>query len=242
MYSSLIHLTIFVLCAYGKYASEQNFLANFLAKFIFTSLHRCLAGASALPETFIVGGSPVRIEDFYWQVLLIYKDIPFCGGAIVTARKIVTAAHCTDTRDMTRLKLRAGSTQPNAGGVIASVAKIIQHPSYSLPTVFNNDIAVIVLREALVFSPAIGSISLGSVDPSTGTMVTVSGYGVTSIGGDKAGDLRSVNVPVIDQNVCARNYKDYPGKAKVTDNMLCAGIAGKDACTGDSGGSLSFRL
>lgn len=194
-------------------------------------------------DPLIIGGTSARIEDFYWQVLIFYKDIPFCGGAIITARKVVTAAHCLYKKDIGRLKLRAGSSRPDAGGVIATFSKIVQNPNLNKPTILNNDIAVILLREALVFGEAIGAISIGSANPATGTVATVSGFGSTIVGDDKATVLHSVDVPVVDRTVCARNYKDYPGKAKVTENMLCAGmlgVGGKDACRGDSGGFHSF--
>lgn len=187
---------------------------------------------------------PARIEDFYWQVLLIYDNVPFCGGSIITARKIVTAAHCTfKVKTIGRLKLRAGSSQPNAGGVLVAAKKIYEHPKFNRPTVLNNDISIILLREALVFGPAIGAISIGSNRPPTGALATVSGFGSTTIDDDRPSVLHSTNVSVVDQTVCMRNYQDYPGKAKVTENMFCAGIigvGGKDACRGDSGGLHSF--
>lgn len=190
----------------------------------------------------IIGGTPARIEDFNWQILMIVNNIPKCGGSIVTARKIVTAAHCTfNINNINNLRLRAGSSRPDAGGVLVAAQKIYEHPNFNRPTTLNNDIAVILLREALPLGPTIGAISIGNGRPATGTVVTVSGYGATSIGVDRPSVLHSVSVPVVDQKVCTKNYQTYPGNAKVTDNMLCAGlvgVGGKDACTGDSGGSL----
>lgn len=174
---------------------------------------------------------------------MIYDNVPFCGASIITARKIVTAAHCTfKVKTIDRLKLRAGSPQPNAGGVLVSATKIYEHPNFNRPTVLNNDISIILLREALVFGLAIGAISIGSNPPTAGAIATVSGFGSTTITEDRPSALHSVNVSVVDQTVCARNYQDYPGKAKVTETMLCAGVigvGGKDACQGDSGGLLA---
>lgn len=193
-------------------------------------------------DGFIIGGSPARIEDFYWQVLLLYDKIPYCGGSIITARKIVTAAHCTMVvKSISRLSLRAGSTRPDADGVLVTATKIYENPNFDRPTRFNNDIAVILLRDALVFGPTIGAISIGNGIPPNNAIVTVSGFGSTKPNENRTSELHSVNVNVVDQTVCVKNYLNYPGKGKVTDNMICAGllgIGGKDACLGDSGGLL----
>lgn len=191
-------------------------------------------------DELIIGGSPARIEDFNWQILLIYDNVPFCGGSIITTKKIVTAAHCTyKIKNINRLRLRAGSAQPNAGGVLVSAVKMYENPNFNRPTLLNNDISVILLRETLTFGPTLGSISIGNGRPPTNAVAAVSGFGSTTIDGNRPSVLHSANVMVVDQTVCVQNYQNYPGKAKVTDNMLCAGligVGGKDACQGDSGG------
>lgn len=193
----------------------------------------------------IIGGTPARIEDFYWQVLLIYNNEAICGGSIITAQKILTAAHCTARiNSLQRLQIRAGSSQYNSGGVLVTAIRIHQHHQFNLPTPYNNDIALIILFKALAFSPTIGPISPGTSSPSTGNLVTASGYGSTVPGGNQTSNLHSVTVPVVDQATCARNYKTVPNlKNRVTENMLCAGllnVGGKDSCQGDSGGLCFF--
>lgn len=244
MYSPLIYLSIFVLC--GSYGKLWN--RSITPRFALHSIQITGANGRSVDsdvEGFIIGGTPARIEDFYWQVLLIYDNVPFCGGSIITARKIVSAAHCTARiNQISRFQMRAGSSQYNGGGVLVKATRIVQHPSFNVPTLYNNDVAVILLREALAFSPAIGAISIDNYQPPVGTVGTVSGFGATSVGDNRPSNLHSVNVPVVDQRTCATNYQNYPGRARVTDNMLCAGLlgtGGKDACQGDSGGPLIVR-
>lgn len=201
MYLPLIYLSICVLCAYGKYNFE--FRPNVHSKL--NSLG--VADVNGRQEGLIIGGTPARIEDFNWQILMIVNNVPKCGGSIVTARKIVTAAHCTfNINNINQLRLRAGSSRHDAGGVLVTAVKIFEHPNFNRPTSLNNDIAVILLRDALpIGSPTIGAISIGNGRPPTGTVVTVSGYGATQIGVDRPSVLHSASVPVVDPKVCTKN-------------------------------------
>lgn len=54
---------------------------------------------SLLPQSRIVGGDLASPGQFPYQVALSMiagKDSWFCGGSIIEAHWIVTAAHCTD--------------------------------------------------------------------------------------------------------------------------------------------------
>ena len=51
-----------------------------------------------LRESRIVGGLPIFIEEFPWQVNLQYKAgskfLDYCGGSIIHPKWILSAAHC----------------------------------------------------------------------------------------------------------------------------------------------------
>ncbi|WP_407808037.1 trypsin-like serine protease, partial [Staphylococcus aureus] len=49
-----------------------------------------------LPDGRIVGGSSISISSVPWQISLQYYGSHICGGSIISANYIVTAAHCTD--------------------------------------------------------------------------------------------------------------------------------------------------
>ena len=49
----------------------------------------------ALNETFIVGGTAVAAGEVPWLVSLATTS-HFCGGSVLNARTILTAAHCID--------------------------------------------------------------------------------------------------------------------------------------------------
>lgn len=189
-----------------------------------------------------------QIERFKWQASLLYNSNHFCGGTIISPAKILSAAHCVyKITNIAKLQVRVGSTNSSNGGILRNVARIVQHPDYNKPTSLNNDIAVLVLSQSLVFGPTIGGIVLAgkaNVLP-PGALVTASGFGSTSINSEKPEVLHYVSMPVVSQSDCLKAYEKYTGKAKVTDNMICAGFygtGGKDACKGDSGGSDHLKL
>ena len=65
-----------------------------------------------------------------------------------------------------------------------------------------------------------------------------SGWGVTEVGGDDSNVLLEVNVTVVSNKECRNDYKTNSLNLTITDNMICANVAGggKDSCQGDSGG------
>jgi trypsin len=72
-------------------------------------------------------------------------------------------------------------------------------------------------------------------------MATISGWGSTNYSYSSS-QLRAVQVPIVDRNVCNRLYQSKAG-LYVTEGEICAGYVktgGKDACQGDSGGPLSI--
>lgn len=189
----------------------------------------------------IVGGDPVSILDYPWQVSVqIAGAGHFCGGTIIDEEWILTASHCLDDPALTPniLRIRAGFTTLNSSeGSIHTVAEFILHPDY-VDTGYQFDIALIRLATPLDLSdPAkakVGRVTqadaaAGMTNP--GTMVKVSGWGATSFQGPGSNVLRAIQVPIVGGTA------SYP-PSLITPDMMLAGEAGKDACQGDSGGPL----
>ena len=57
----------------------------------------------------IVGGSPASAGEFPYIVSLSRSGSHFCGGALLNAYTVVTAAHCSTGISPSTVRVRAGS-------------------------------------------------------------------------------------------------------------------------------------
>jgi len=186
----------------------------------------------------IVGGTAAAAGEFPFIVSLQKSGSHFCGGTLVNANTVVTAAHCTQGQTASQLSVRAGSLNRSSGGTLVKVSSIKIHPSFSSGTL-DSDVAIWKLATSI---PAGGNVAYATLaaagsDPASGTLTTVAGWGTTSSGGASLpAELRKVEVPIVARTTCRSNYS----VSEITDTMICAAVAagGKDSCQGDSGGPL----
>lgn len=208
----------------------------------------CFVGTTKLTDGLskynsrIVGGASVRIEHFPWQVSMTYFRNHRCGGSIVSAQYVLTAAHCTYRATRSAIGIRAGTSYRNSGGIQVRVLDVVEYPQYtSLSNDF--DISLIRLVGNLPFGATIQPITMAAANSvlAPGSSVVISGWGDTGETKDSAAYfLQHVSVPVVDSHVCVAAYQRH---AAINSNMICAGfngIGGKDACQGDSGGPMVF--
>ena len=207
----------------------------------------------------IVGGQEADPGEWPWQVALVKKangaDLyngQFCGGTIVAADWVVTAAHCVEGRTTAYFDVVAGIHNlgtPNPNFQRRTISQIIKHPGWN-PSTFDNDIALLKLASPIAERNASGGtlpIKYAKLVPDNvgalaGKNVTVTGWGNRAAnppgGNDYPTKLHEVVVPVATNANCKMYYNE-PGE--ITDNMLCAGATGKDSCQGDSGGPLVYN-
>jgi len=200
-----------------------------------------------LPQ--IVGGTEAANGAWPWQAqLYINKNgaIYQCGGSLIDARWVLTAAHCVvdnnnNTLSASSFDVRLGSNTWGSGGQALRVSRVIKHSAYN-PQSQDSDIALLQLVSPATLGAAVATIRplTPDVEPTlvaNGKLATVTGWGSTFSGGSGVSSLRQVQVPLLSPATCAA-LSAYGGS--ITNNMLCAGYeqGGKDSCQGDSGGPL----
>ena len=150
-------------------------------------------------------------------------------GKEILRSKVVVGAHHLDTQG-------SGDTRVTEH----SIKKAKYHIHYNKDTT-DADVAVIELREPIEFRANAVPVCLPEeTEEFLEEKATVIGWGRLQEYGESSRVLREVSVKIISNEVCSYMYQPI----EVTGNMLCAGDAkgGKDACQGDSGGSLNVNM
>uniref|UniRef100_A0A8B9NDS1 Peptidase S1 domain-containing protein n=1 Tax=Accipiter nisus TaxID=211598 RepID=A0A8B9NDS1_9AVES len=187
-------------------------------------------------ESRIIGGRPCSINQRPFQVALIKRGQILCGGSLIDAQWVLTAAHCRQPiRD---LRVLIGTdTLRDGTGQVRSISKLQVHPAYN-PRKNDNDFMLLRLNKPVQFSNSIKKIRLATRCPMDGMRCSVSGWGTTkSPGAYLPKNLQCAAIQTFGKDKCARAY----GNA-ITPNMFCAGVpqGGIDSCQvrGTGGGDV----
>jgi trypsin len=157
----------------------------------------------------------------------------FCGGSVVGATWVLTAAHCVPDGDASDLYVVTGKTDLGAaGGQRIKVSQVFVNPAYANSA---HDSALLKLSAATT-SPAIALAGAGDDDlEATGAPVTVAGWGDTlpTLGLFASNQLLYADLNVVSDSECGQTNLGFDAATGV-----CAAALLKDSCQGDSGGPL----
>ena len=197
--------------------------------------------ATATASTKIVGGQPVDITRNSEVVYLIDSTgFQFCGGTLVSATKVLTAAHCTVGQPAVGLSVVIGRQDKKSNaGMVDPVGSIWIHPNYQGDPSGGSDVSVLTLTKpvpATVGKPLPLATSADTGLYQANMTAAILGWGDTSEGGSASRYLLGATLPLVSDAACTAAYSSgYDPSA-----MVCAGYVqgGVDTCQGDSGGPL----
>jgi hypothetical protein len=188
-------------------------------------------GVDAAPrKPFVGGGAPIPIERAPYQVFLRIGDNLGCGGSVLDATHVLTAAHCvvaagqTAPRPPASITVLAGYTDmlasPPAGSQVSGVTDVRVHPLYDEPTK-SDDVAVLTLAQTLNLTGArISAIALAPVGggPAPGAALGFSGYGAQVEGVIPDGKLYGATLTAVGDDQCRPNRR-AAGTRKVREGQ-----------------------
>ncbi|MET8975203.1 serine protease [Streptomyces sp. NPDC004539] len=192
--------------------------------------------ASAAPQP-IVGGTTTTTSSYPFMMQITdASQNQFCGGTLVSATKVVTAAHCMAGETTSSVRVVGGRTYLNGtNGTVSRVTDIWVHPDFTSVT-GGDDVAVLTLATAMPYTPVSYVSATQTNVYAAGTTARILGWGTTSESGSSSNQLRTATVPIVSDSSCGSSY----GSDFVRSDMVCAGYTsgGTDTCQGDSGGPL----
>uniref|UniRef100_A0A2C9GW66 CLIP domain-containing serine protease n=1 Tax=Anopheles farauti TaxID=69004 RepID=A0A2C9GW66_9DIPT len=208
----------------------------------------------------LFGGQATELFEFPWTALIEYQKPGgvydfHCGGSLIHARYVLTAAHCVQGLPrgwkVNRVRLGEWDTRTEvdcqdgncaSAPVDLDIESIVSHRDYVARDAHENDIALVRFKRDVAFSDTIRPICLPLANPArsrnlVGLSNYAAGWGRTETASASPVKLK-VALTVQDLAACSRKYQNT-NTPPLKQSQLCAGgLAGKDTCSGDSGGPL----
>ncbi|XP_044050792.1 ovochymase-2 isoform X2 [Siniperca chuatsi] len=207
----------------------------------------------------VVGGAEAIYGSHPWLVSLQNRGSHFCGGAILTDRWLMTAAHCFTSLSkefLSGVRVVVGEFDRRVDDEeeqVFLIKSVSVHEKYHHALPMNYDIALMQLDEHIRLGARVQPICLPLPDESIPpeTSCIVGGWGKLKEKGRLPAVLREVQLDLVDpakckyvlQTVKSSILNQRPARPQPAMTVLCAGpeSGGRDACQGDSGGPLVCR-
>jgi len=184
----------------------------------------------------IINGTTAEADRYNYFVSIQDEWEHWCGGSLIAADVVLTAAHCGE--DLTWAVIKRHDLDDISEGTDIPVEGSLPHPNYD-STTDDNDFMLLFLRDPAPQDAAFVKLNSDPNFPAAGDYVTVMGHGDTEFNGTNSMELLEVEINVVSTEECEESHRSID--EVITDNMFCAADIGKDSCQGDSGGPLVIK-
>ena len=214
----------------------------------------------------VTGGHPADRSRWTWMAIVGMRQpeqnwaenrgqgpVWICGGAVITPRFVLTAAHCVGGRALDSLVVRLGeynlSSATDGPHQDRLVSSVTLHPQFVSR---QNDVALLRLNRPAELGLTVRPVCLPvpGTPPVPARLRRVAGWGKLSFEGAGAAALQEAKLTLVPPEACEAIYRrlssfseSFPGGGFL-GTKLCAvdpSPRGADACQGDSGGPLTGR-
>lgn len=136
-------------------------------------------------QPLIFGGKLATPDQFTFLVSVRYFKnglfIHNCGGAILSNRYVLTAAHCYKSKiKFKKYRISVGAVKREDQGDLYSIKRFIVHPLYDSATKMN-DIALIEMENTLEIGAKISAIEMNRNPIEGNEMAVVAGWGKSEV-------------------------------------------------------------
>lgn len=189
----------------------------------------------------IIDGREIDIKLVPYQARVIWSNETYtnrCGGSFLSKKFVIGAAHCTVGKKIAEFYRITGGSKYFSEDLATNfeVKSIHDHPKYD-PITDDYDFTLYRIKDVKNFPDFIKFIALPSNNEpiKEGERMITSGWGSISYPIlNYPQTLRAAIVPIVNHDLCKKNYLNHEYQYKITDRMVCAGYksGGVDACKG----------
>ncbi|GIY11809.1 plasma kallikrein [Caerostris darwini] len=190
-------------------------------------------------EKRIAGGVETQPVEFPWMAMIVYNRTIVGAGALISPYYVLTVASIFDNwmewypeiLDVFLGKHKVSAREPSSKKF--DVQAVYHHKAYGNPTPYNNDLALLKLKQPAgdQYRPICLPLSDAWYPPNL--TLTIAGWGRTSERGSGSSVLLKANMNVWSEEDCDKRYPGW-----FTEKMICAYKKGTDTCEGDNGAPL----